>query len=94
MCYNYYNNTDSVHAKIVDRKHVSGGDIIRYGQGVIYGQYRYRQKSNKIVSYDTPVNAGERISIDTTYQGIFDGVVESCDYSLSGNNIVKNIVVR
>lgn len=94
LCYNYYSNTDSVHAKIVDRKHVRGGDIIRYGQGVIYGQYKYRQKSNKIVSYDTPVNVGDRISIDTTYQGVFDGVVESCDYSLSGNNIVKNIVVR
>ena len=94
LCYNYYEKTQTINAKIIERKYVSGGDLIRYGQGIVYGTYKYRTKTLKEITYDEAVRLGDRISIDTSYQGIFTGVVESETFSLSGNSIAKDVLIK
>lgn len=94
ICYNYYSRNINVNAKIIDRKHIEGGDLMRYGQGFVYGSFKFRDKSPKIITYDKPVNLGDIINIDTDYLGLFSGRVESQDYSLNGNNIVKEVLIR
>lgn len=94
LCYNYYSKTTGIKAKVVDRRHISGGDIIRYGQGIRYGEYKYRDRSRKVITYDNPVNLGDVIKIDTTYQGEVEGRVESKNFSLLGNSIAKDILIK
>ena len=93
MCYNYYSQNVNVKAKIIERKNVEYHEPFKYGQG-IYGLFKYGNEATKSVTYDTPINLGDMIEIDASYFGEFVGRIESQNYNLNGNSIVKDVVIR
>ena len=94
----YIFGTDSVKAKIVDNKHVSGGDYVVYGNaeqgGAKYGAVKYGDKTPVVVTYDTPVEVGQLVSIATPYLGNKVGRVTKLTYNLNGGIVVKDAVIE
>lgn len=93
-CYTYFTKTDSINMRIVDGKHVSGGEIYRYGQAN-YGAIKYGSKSPKIITYDIPTNVGQKISTQTDYsKKILTGTIIKQTFNLNGGIIIKDSVIK
>ena len=92
-CYNWLIRTNTVNLKIVEGKHVSGGEFYRYGQAK-YGTIKYGEKTPKIVTYDEPVNIGENINAETEYLGTVGGRIIKLSFSLNGGILVKEAVLK
>ena len=92
-CYNWIVNTSSTSAKIVEGKNVEYGKKIKYGRSK-YGRFKYGGYAPNKVTYDKVVNTGDKITLNTEYMGDYTGVVISQKYSLTGNIIVKEAVVK
>jgi hypothetical protein len=92
-CYNWLTRTNATNLKIIEGKHVEYGDDIRYGTHK-YGTIKYGQKSTSIVTYDEPVNVGEKINAETEYLGVVSGTLIKQSFNLNGNIIIKEAVLR
>lgn len=92
-CYNYLTKTRTTLLKIVEARHISGGDYARYGS-VKYGAAKYGGKTKKIVTYDMPTNVGENINAKTEYLGNVVGRIIEQSFSLSGGTIIKDTTMK
>lgn len=93
LCYTRYSLNNVTKMKIVDGKHVTGNEYIRYGE-MKYGEFVYRQKTPKVVTYDEPTKLGDNIGYSTGYLGEKSGIVESARFNLNGGVVVKEVEVR
>lgn len=92
-CYNYYDNISTIKSKIIDGKHITGGDIIRYGQ-MKYGTFKYRDKTPKVITYDQPIKLGEKIAQQIESFETASGIIESLSFNLVGESIVKDTIMK
>ncbi len=95
-CYNWLTKTATTNLKIVEGKHVKYGKYYKYGTGLKYGSgIKYGQKTPNIVTYDKPVDIGDKINIETEYLGILQekrNIKQS--FNLNGNIIIKEAVLK
>lgn len=92
-CYNELTKTTSYKMSIVEGKHISGGDYIRYGTHK-YGQFKFGEKEQKNIVYDPKVSLGDVITCDAEYLGKITGRVIAQRYNLNGNIIVKEVTIK
>ena len=92
-CYNYLTRNKKVDMGIVEGKHVTEPKIIKYGQAK-YGQVKYGEITPAVVTYDTPVNVGERITFATEYYGNQTARIVEQKYNLDGGIKIKEAVLR
>lgn len=92
-CYNYLANNISHNAKIAEKKHISGGDFVRYGNA-IYGEQYYGGKTEKKITYDKSIDVGSLIQISTAFMGDITGRVTKTRYNLNGGIVVKNCEIK
>ena len=92
-CYSWLTRVNETNLKIVEGKHITGGEILKYGQAK-YGERKYGDTAGKIVEYDQPVNVGEVITSETEYLGSVAGRVIKQSFNLNGGIIVKEVVLK
>lgn len=92
-CYGWLVKNKQTNLKIIEGKHVSGGEKIRYGQAK-YGTFKYGAKSPKVVTYDESVNVGDKITSETEYLGKITGRIVKETFNLSGGIIIKEAVLK
>ena len=92
-CFDYLTKTSSTNLKIVEGKHITYGDYVKYGQ-VKYGTFKYGSKTANIITYDKAVNVGENIEAETEYLGVVSGRITKQSFNLNGGIIVKEAVLR
>jgi hypothetical protein len=92
-CYNWVVKNTTTNMSIIEGKHVSGGEYIRYGEAK-YGTFKYGGKSPKVVTYDKAVNLGDIITADTEYLGKITGRIYSQRFNLNGGIITKEVAVK
>ena len=92
-CYNWLVKTSEINLKIVEGKHIKYGDYIRYGQKK-WGEFKWGEKTPNVVTYDQPVNLGDVINAETEYLGTLGGRIIKQSFSLNGNIIVKEAVLK
>lgn len=92
-CYNYLTKTDTTNLKIVEGKNVTYGSRIKYGNSK-YGQVKYGGYLPDTITYDSTINLGDMITCDTQYLGQVTGRVIKQTFSLKGNIIVKETVLK
>lgn len=92
-CYNWIVRNTTTNMSIIEGKHISGGEYIRYGEAK-YGTFKYGGKSPKVVTYDKAVNLGDIITADTEYLGSITGRIYSQRFNLNGGIITKEVAVK
>lgn len=92
-CYNYYIQNQTINAKIVESKHIKGGEIVRYGEKK-YGEIKYGGLTPKIITYDIETNVGDKIELDTEYLGKKIGRIIRQSFNLNGGTVIKDSVIR
>lgn len=92
-CYNYFTKRKSTNMRVVEGKHISGGDIFKYSQAM-YGNIMYGEKTPKKITYDMPVNVGDTINAETEYLGEIIGIVTKQTFNLNGGVVVKDCVLK
>lgn len=93
-CYNWLIKTNTTNLKIVEGKHVQYGEPIKFGEKK-FGTFKFGEKYPNIVTYDEPVNIGEKINAETEYLGILkDKRIIKQSFNLNGNIIVKEAVLK
>ena len=92
-CYNWIVKNTTTNMSIIEGKHVSGGDYIRYGEAK-YGTFKYGGKSPKVVTYDKPINLGDVLTFNTEYLGKITGRIYSQKFNLNGGIIMKEVAVK
>lgn len=92
-CFDWLTRTNSTNLKIVEGKHVSGGEYYKYGQ-TKYGTIKYGQKTPTVVKYDKRVNVGEKIEANTEYSGVVSGRIIKQSFGLNGGSIIKEVVLK
>lgn len=89
FCYNEIIKTNVCRSNIWENRHISGGEYPRYGMAKL-GQARYGTKSEKVITYDTPVDVGDLVTVATEYKGDITGRVREQTFNLNGNIILKD----
>ena len=92
-CYNWLIRTNSINLKIVEGKHLTGGEIVKYGKKK-YGTFKYAEEKDKNIIYDKRVNVGDNIQVETEYLGVIGGRLINQSFNLNGGIIVKEAVLR
>ena len=93
-CYNWLIKTNTVNLDIVEGKHIQYGEPYKYGEKK-YGTFKYAEKHPNIVTYDEPVNVGDKINAETEYLGVVQEKINiKQTFSLNGNIIVKKAVLK
>jgi hypothetical protein len=92
-CYNYLTRNKKVDMGIVEGKHVTEAKTIKYGE-VKYGQAKYGETTLVEVTYDAPVNVGEKITFATEYYGNQTARIVEQKYNLDGGIKIKEAVLR
>ncbi len=92
-CFDYLTKVNTVNLKIIEGKHVTGGEYYRYGQ-TKYGTVKYGAKSEKIVTYDQSVNVGDIIESETEYLGTIVGRSLKQTFALNGGIIIKETELK
>lgn len=93
VCYNWLTRRKETRFKVIEGKHVKGGEPYTYGS-VKYGAIRYGEIEPKTVIYDEAVNVGNVIVANTAFLGKITGIITSQNYNLNGGIIVKDVVLK
>ena len=93
-CFLWLTKTSTTNLKIVEGKHIQYGGIIKYGSGRKFGSFKYGQLNPDVVTYDEPVHTGENINAETEYMGVVSGRITKQSFSLNGNIIIKEAVLK
>lgn len=91
-CYNWITRNNTTILKIVEGKHVTYGDKIKYGQGK-YGTFKYGEGTDTVVTYDKHVDVGDNIKTETAYLGTIAGRIVKQTFNLNGGTIIKQCEV-
>lgn len=92
-CYNWLTRVNSTNMKIVEGKHKTDGERIKYGTA-LYGSVKYGGRFDPIVTYDKRVNVGEKISFPKYKNSKSDGTIIKQSFNLNGGIIIKEAVVK
>ena len=92
-CYNYLIKRNSTNLKIKEGKYEVPGEPIYYG-GAEYGTFLYGGLSEGEIIQDIPVNVGDYIVSETEYLGNVEGYIIKESYSLNGNILIKDAVLK
>ena len=92
-CYNWLIRNKTTNLGIIEGKREVEDIVATYGEQR-YGQVRYGIEEKEGVIYDSEVNVGETIRAQTQYLGVVEGTLISQTYSLGGNTIVKEAVLK
>ena len=93
-CYNWLTKTNTTNLKIVEGKHVQYGEPIKWGQKK-WGTFKWGQKYPNVITYDKPVNVGDKINAETEYLGLLEEKrLIKQSFNLNGNIIVKEAVLK
>ena len=93
-CYNWLIKTNTVNLDIVEGKHIQYGEPIKWGQKK-WGTFKWGERHPNVVTYDKPVNVGDKIDAETEYLGVLQGkrnIKQS--FNLNGNILVKKAVLK
>lgn len=91
-CYNYYENNNTISAKIVEGKHELHS--VFYGES-LYGNAIYGNgETTEMIHKDDEVSLGDKISCATEYIGDQVGFVVKQVFGLNGNILVKDTELR
>lgn len=93
ICYDYLTNTSQTSMKIVEGKHVKGGEPYRWGM-VKWGEFTWGGTEPKVITYDKVVDLGDVIKAKNQYMGDVRGRVISEKYHLNGSILIKEAVVK
>lgn len=95
-CYNWLIKTNTINLDIVEGKHIQYGKPYKYGTGLKYGSnIKYGGKHPNVVTYDEPVNVGDKINVETGYLGVLqDKRTIKQTFNLNGNILVKKAVLK
>lgn len=91
-CYDYYMHNITVTARVADRKRDKNRQKIKWGQKK-WGAFKWGQIDNSTISRDSEVNLGDKIKLETEYQGERIGTVVGINYNLNSNIIVKEVTI-
>ena len=92
-CYNYLIKRNSTNLKIKEGKYELPGKPIYYGERE-YGTFLYGVFSEGEIIQDSPVNVGDYIVSETEYLGDVEGYIIKESYSLNGNILIKDAVLK
>ena len=92
-CYNWLIRTNSTNLKIIEGKNVIYGKPITWGEKK-WGSFKWGGYNPDVITYDTVVNVGDMIKAETEYLGDVTGTIIKESYSLNGNIIVKEAVLK
>lgn len=92
-CFNYYINTLTTNLTIVDRRTVTGGEYITWGS-LPWGTFKWGGKTDLVTTYDKRTCVGDIITAKTQYSGDVTGTIIKQTFSLNGNNINKETVMK
>ena len=92
-CYNYLIKRSSVNLKIKEGKHETQGRPICYGMER-YGTFLYGGSGEGEIIQDSPVDVGDYIVSETEYLGNVEGYIIKESYSLNGNILIKDAVLK
>lgn len=92
-CFDYYMNNKTTNLTIIDRRLVSGGDYALWGQ-VNWGDFIWGDKTDYDITYDKITCVGDKITAKTQYIGDVTGIILKQTFSLTGNNINKESVLK
>lgn len=92
-CFEWLTKNNTVNLKIVEGKHVTGGDIVKFGE-VKFGEIKFGGETEKVVTYDEAVNVGDIIECATEYLGNLKGRVIKETFTLNGGIIIKEAVMK
>lgn len=92
-CYNWLTRVDSVNLDIIEGKHVTGGEYVLYGNSK-YGAVKYGGNHPYTITYDMPVNVGDKVTCETEYLGNVTGRIIQQSFNMISNIIVKKAVLK
>lgn len=92
-CFDYYMNTQTTNLTIVDRRVVTGGAYVLWGQAK-WGEFARGGTQPYNEEYDPITTVGDKITSKTQYLGDVTGTIIRQTFSLNGNNINKESVLR
>lgn len=92
-CYDWLTRVRTTNLKIAERKQVEYGDYIKYGEKK-YGTFKYGEKYPDVITYDEPVNIADNITAETEYLGNVTGRIIKQSFSLNGNIVIKEAVMK
>lgn len=86
--YNKIIKTNTVSSNIIEGRHVSGGQMARYGLFKL-GVDPLGQVSPKVVVYDSTTNVGDITNFETPYMGDIEARITEQTFNLNGGIVVK-----
>lgn len=94
-CYNWLIKTNETKMRIIEGKNVTRETKpVKFGQKK-FGTFKFGQVDViETVTNDEPINVGETITAETEYLGDVTGIITSQSYSLNGNIIIKDVVIK
>lgn len=92
-CYNWLVKNTTTSMRVVEGKHITGGEYVRYGQ-MKYSTFKYGGKTPKVVTYDEPVNVSDIVTFNTEYLGKITGRIYTQKFNLNGGIIIKEVAVK
>ena len=92
-CYDWLSKQSSVNLRIVEGKQVTEGKSVKWGAKK-WGSFKWGERAEDVIVYDQPIGLGDRIDVETEYMGVVGGRVIEQSYTLGGNIIVKEAVIK
>jgi hypothetical protein len=89
----YLSQNEELQYKILEGKNVKENGYYLYGEKP-YGSIKYGSEKPSNISYDEPIRLGELIEIDTEHHGKKIKRLVKQSYSLNGNIIIKDCVLK
>lgn len=92
-CYDWLVRASTTNLKIVERKQEIFKGFTSYGSAK-YGKNKYGAELDPEIILDTPTNVGDMIEAETEYLGTVKGRIIKQTFSLNGNTLVKDSVLK
>lgn len=92
-CFDWLTKTNTTNLKIVEGKHVLGGEPVKWGT-MKWRTFKWGGNTPKIVTYDQEVNIGDNLNAETEYLGIVSGRVIKQTFKLNGGIIIKEAILK
>ena len=92
-CYNWLIRINSTNLKIVEGKTVIYGKPVLWGEKK-WGTFKWGDTNPDQITYDEPVNVGDKITAKTEYLGAVTGTIIKESFNLNGNIVIKEAVLK
>lgn len=92
-CYDFLTKTQTTKMNIIDRRIVSGGEYILWGNAK-WGTFVWGGTEPWKITYDKITCIGDKITAQTQYLGDVTGIITKQTFSLTGNNVNKETELK